>query len=64
MGTVDTPEFDAMLEEAKWGLMKSKPASYWIKAEMFAEVVKSRAKDRLPLNLDGVLYIPAESVSK
>ena len=58
--TIDTPEFDAMLEEAKWGLMKSKPASYWMQREALANAILDRAKDRLTLYIDGVVYIPAE----
>ena len=60
METIDTSTFDAMLEEAKWGLMKSKPASYWMQREAFANAILDRAKDRLTLYIDGVVYVPAE----
>ena len=60
METIDMPEFDAMLEEAKWGLMKSKPASYWMQREALANAILDRAKDRLTLYIDGVVYVPAD----
>ena len=60
METIDTPTFDAMLEEAKWGLMKSKPARYWMQREALANAILDRAKDRLTLYIDGVVYVPAE----